>query len=96
MAWQETILISKLTKLIIDGQKLPVNLASLEECKRIKERVEELIEKIPVPVSKQKKTRGMTGNPNDKMNEDQIWKILQEIKDLKVNHPKVEATEKHL
>lgn len=49
-----------------------MNIASLEECKRIKERVEELIDKIPVPVSKQKKTRGMTGNPNDKMNEDQI------------------------
>ena len=62
----------------------------------MKERVEELIDQIPVPASKQKKTWGMAGNSNDKMNEEQIWAILQEIKDLRVNHPKVEATEKHL
>jgi len=38
--------------LITDGQKLPVNLPQLELCKEIKDKVEELIEQIPLPVSK--------------------------------------------
>ena len=72
-----------------------MDLPQLDECREMKERLDELIEKIP-SVQKAKKTRRLASGKSNKPSETEVRGVLAEIEGTRVTHPKVDQTKKHL